>query len=406
MNMNFLFTTLFIPCALGGLESYFDLDYNVYLDEEEHVSFHWSLINDTHMEIGVVCINLGWCAVGISPNGQMPDTDINFFWVDDSDSTVYLQDRYAYDRSVPTLDDVDNLSLLSGGQTENITWVRYLRPQFSCDDQDNMVEIGTTRLSYAYQADDPTEELFDSTSSVNIHDHQGSKSVNLLTGSGGTVELEDDVVYVDIGVSDYDVPDDATTYLCKLLKLPETTDKQHIVKFEPIITEGNEGLVHHMLAYYCPADNVDEDDVGFEEVCNTYSNMPVGSSDCVFGTVAYSWAIGGEDFYFPEGVGLEMSGTDDADGTEFQYVLLGKFCFVIAFCISIFMLRCFFVFSFVFWVAYFFVWFLAIFSGFFRAAGSLAFLIWFISFCFSFFLFYYFCLSSSQNKQKKKKKKL
>ena len=88
---------------------------------------------------------------------------------------------------------------------------------------------------------------------------------------------------------------------------------------------GNEGLVHHILLYYCPSAYVDEDDVGLEEDCNVYRNMAVGSADCVFGTAAYAWAVGGEDFYFPQDVGLEMSGTNNADGSELEYVLLGMF---------------------------------------------------------------------------------
>ena len=80
-----------------------------------------------------------------------------------------------------------------------------------------------------------------------------------------------------------------------------------------------------MLMYYCPSSFVNESDIGTEEICDYYANMPVGSSDCVYGTVSYGWAVGAEDFYFPEGVGLEMSGTNDADGSELQYVLLGMF---------------------------------------------------------------------------------
>ena len=78
-----------------------------------------------------------------------------------------------------------------------------------------------------------------------------------------------------------------------------------------------------MLLYYCPSSLVDEADIGTEEKCGTYANMAVESADCVYGTVSYSWAIGSEDFYMPENVGIEMSGTNDADGSELQYMLLG-----------------------------------------------------------------------------------
>ena len=182
--MHWIIAIFFPLTILAALDDYFDdLDHHAYLDEEENFYMSWTLINDTHMEIGLACINLGWCAMGISPNGQMPDSDINFFWIDDSDSTIYLQDRYATSRSVPDYDDEQNLHLLEGGQTSDTSWVRYIRPQFSCDDEDNVIETGTTRVLHAYQGDDPTEEMFDS-SSVTIHSKKGSKSVNLLNGAG------------------------------------------------------------------------------------------------------------------------------------------------------------------------------------------------------------------------------
>ena len=81
----------------------------------------------------------------------------------------------------------------------------------------------------------------------------------------------------------------------------------HAVKFEPIVESGNEGLVHHLLAYRCDEWLVREGDAGTEGVCDdAFENMP--AQECVGGQIMYAWAIGAEEFYLPENVGLPFGG--------------------------------------------------------------------------------------------------
>ena len=96
------------------------------------------------------------------------------------------------------------------------------------------------------------------------------------------VDLEDDTLTVELRVDNYEIPSNLTTYYDTQHTLPVSgNDIYYITKFEPIVQEGNELHVHHMVLYYCS-----------QSICTT---------------AAYAWAIGGEGMTFPANVGLEMS---------------------------------------------------------------------------------------------------
>ena len=82
--------------------------------------------------------------MGISPRGQMPNSDIALGWVDD-DGNVYLQDRYTTGRSTPLYDSSQNLTLIGGEEADGMTRLRWTRPQYSCDGDDMSLSKGTTR---------------------------------------------------------------------------------------------------------------------------------------------------------------------------------------------------------------------------------------------------------------------
>jgi len=176
---------------------------------------------------------------------------------------------------------------------------------------------GTTRLIWAFhESQDPTEECFDS-SSITMHTNMGSQSINLDSGVPQEIELEDDVEYYDFVMDKVQVPSSDTTYYCKLFKIPTFNDTRHIVKFEPIVEEGNEGLVHHLVVFDCPEYLVtNESHIGTEGVCDEWdTNMP--SSSCRQHKQIYLWAIGGNDLYMPESAGMSISGDSD-----FHYLLI------------------------------------------------------------------------------------
>ena len=74
----------------------------------------------------------------------MPGSDIMIGWVDD-DGEVYLQDRYTTSKAVPILDPHQNLTLISGEESDGMTRIRFKRPKYTCNENDIQSSQGTTR---------------------------------------------------------------------------------------------------------------------------------------------------------------------------------------------------------------------------------------------------------------------
>ena len=172
----------------------------------------------------------------------------------------------------------------------------------------SFVYIYIHRLIWAFhESQDPEEECFDSGSISPHTTNKGSQSINLDSGVPPEVELEDDVETLDFLMDKVAVPAEDTTYYCKLFEVPYFNDTQHIVKYETIVEEGNEAVVHHLIVYDCPEYIAEQDHDVMEGDCNDYSmNMP--SLQCRQHTLLYAWAIGGNDIYLPKIGGMPLSG--------------------------------------------------------------------------------------------------
>ena len=65
--------------------------YNVQLDNEGHYTMFYSYDTELSiLRIAVVVQTTGWIGLGISPNGQMPGSDVVMGWVDRS-GEAFLQ---------------------------------------------------------------------------------------------------------------------------------------------------------------------------------------------------------------------------------------------------------------------------------------------------------------------------
>ena len=74
----------------------------------------------------------------------MPGSDIAIGWVDD-DGNTYLQDRYTVGRTTPLYESHQNLTLIDGEQTNDMTRIRFKRPKYTCNTNDIQLSQGTTR---------------------------------------------------------------------------------------------------------------------------------------------------------------------------------------------------------------------------------------------------------------------
>ncbi|XP_067662273.1 DBH-like monooxygenase protein 1 homolog isoform X2 [Haliotis asinina] len=71
--------------------------------------------------------------------------------------------------------------------------------------------------------------------------------------------------------------------------------------FEPIITPGNENIVHHMTVYTCPTE-LDDKYNNHDYHCYHINDDTLLSCRAVF----LAWAVGGEPFYLPTDVGMPL----------------------------------------------------------------------------------------------------
>ncbi|KAF6023516.1 hypothetical protein EB796_018164 [Bugula neritina] len=193
----------------------------------------------------------GWVGLGFSPNGAMTGADLIVAWID-SESTSHIVDMHATGNQLPLVDSSQDVSLVSASEVNGVTSVTFKRKINTCDDEDAVIMTSTTRLIYAFGDTDPTNNVL---SSLNYHGatNRGVKSVYLLDTASKIPDdsLPDDLQYFDLTVTNYHVPATDTTYYCAFHDPPELETKHHILSIEPLITEGNEALVHHMLLYAC-----------------------------------------------------------------------------------------------------------------------------------------------------------
>ena len=143
---------------------------------------------------------------------------------------------------------------------------------------------------YAFNDDLPIDD------DIPVHNKSdcGSKAVNLLLGETSDFELPDqDIDSFEVHFTDYEVPSDDTTYFCQLLAFPEKTEINHIIRIDPIITPGNEGIVHHILLTACAQEYVNPEDVGTTQLCDEWHDMPTNASLCrngaIFAAYVYIW---------------------------------------------------------------------------------------------------------------------
>lgn len=101
------------------------------------------------------------------------------------------------------------------------------------------------------------------------------------------------------------LPEEDTTYWCKVFKLDEQFRyKHHIVAYESVISEASKGIVHHMELFHCFFDPR-EDMKSYDGPCKS-EEKPAGLTQCR--KVIAAWAMGAGRFVYPDEVGGVIGG--------------------------------------------------------------------------------------------------
>ncbi|XP_071963972.1 DBH-like monooxygenase protein 1 homolog [Antedon mediterranea] len=275
-------------------------DHNVALNEENDVMLKWRVDGDD-IFFEMSAATTGYVAIGFSPNGGMPGADIVAGWV--KNGRAYLSDRHATTYSRPVADASDDYELLYGYEENGKTTMAFKRKLNTCDDKDNIITSDTLRIIWAVNNADP----------MNLDDlmyhsnNRGVRSVVLLDAATSKIsELPADAGFFDVTMPNVTVPDDKdTTYWCIAVDVPKFDQEVHVIRFDGIVQEGHESVVHHMVIYACYGNITAVR--GWSLDCDS-EIMPPDMSECL--TIIYAWAIGAKSFEFPEHVGLPLGGED------------------------------------------------------------------------------------------------
>ncbi|CAH3166161.1 unnamed protein product [Porites evermanni] len=281
------------------------------LDEAEKLTLYWSVDwNARSISFAVEAQTTGWVGFGISTGrGQMIGADIVIGGVTDN-GNQYFSDRYASSYSTPESDSSQDYKLISLTETDGKTTMKFERKFDTCDDKDNKIEEGTSKVIFAYNDADPT-----SSGAFLKHTYKGSRSVMLLNTGGKTTKLPANMSYLDILNNKTKVPGNKTVYWCSVFEIPRMEKKHHVVKVEPIVQKGHEGLVHHILVYEC---SYDFPTAFLNHSGHCYDrSTPEAIMRCAGQSTVAAWAIGGGSFYYPEHVGMKIG----TDGTP-RYIVM------------------------------------------------------------------------------------
>eukprot|EP00731_Ephydatia_muelleri_P011383 Em0006g277a len=260
----------------------------------------------------VVVHTTGWVGFGLSPDGGMVGSDVVIGWVS-SDGKTYFHDRYAFAMATPPIDPSQDWTLLSGSESSGYTNLTFTRKWITCDSNDRDIKPDTARVVFSWGAADPA----DTSLSGQYHgSNRGSVSLNLLGGLVNPPPQPSDAKNFTIAVNQVAIPVQTTTYWCTGFKLPSDiiSQKRYITKISPKISPNDGMYVHHMLLYQCLSLN-ETTDLGMGYDCNKATDT-IGS--CRLGRpIITAWAVGGNDFIYPNGIAFPIGGRSDE-----QYVAM------------------------------------------------------------------------------------
>ncbi|KAJ7358850.1 DBH-like monooxygenase protein 1 [Desmophyllum pertusum] len=241
------------------------------LDPAEKMKLFWTADWDAKtVSFAVEAETTGWIELGFSDGtGDMVGSDVVIGWV--KDNKGYLTDRFVTSDSIPTIDKQQDYELTGSQESGGKTVLKFKRKFDTCDQQDRRLEKGVTNVVYAYGTEDPVSPM-----NIDKEVSKGSRSVLLLS--------KRDIRNID-----------KTGW----------TSFAMTANLEPIIKEGNEGLVHHYVLSGCHGNFTESD---FHEGVHCLAGSRIMYTKCQKRHMVAVWTVGGEAVYLPSHVGVPIGG--------------------------------------------------------------------------------------------------
>ncbi|NXA34878.1 DOPO hydroxylase, partial [Eudromia elegans] len=273
--------------------------YKVPLDPQGMLELAWNVsypLRVVHFQVLVKEPKFG-LLFGMSDRGEFENADLAVLWSDGRDS--YFGDAWSDEKGQLHMDSQQDYQLLEAHKAPEGLYLLFRRAFSTCDPKDYVIEDGTVHLIYGI-LEQPVRSLHAiNTSAI----PRGLQRVQLLKPNISAPELPSDTQTMVITAPDVVIPSQETTYWCYMVELPENFPKHHIVMYEPVITAGNEALVHHMEVFQCAAEQGRVP--RYNGPCDA-KMKPAQLNVCRH--VLAAWAMGAQAFYYPEEAGLAFGG--------------------------------------------------------------------------------------------------
>ncbi|XP_072310015.1 dopamine beta-hydroxylase [Eucyclogobius newberryi] len=277
------------------------MPFRVLLDPSGELQLAWNISyasQEVYMELRVDKVHHG-VVLGMSDRGELINADLVVLW--DSGNRSYFGDAWSDSEGRVSLDTQQDYDLIRAEQRPDGFYLLFKRPFATCDPRDYLIEDGTVHFIYGF-LDKPLASL----EQLNLSRIEtGLQRVVLLRPDNRPPTLPPDVSTLDVLSPNVIIPSQETTYWCFIQKLPENMPKNHIVMYEPMITAGNEVVVHHMEVFEC--DPAEHEVPNYSGSCDD-KMKPKKLNSCRH--VLAAWAMGAEPFYYPPDAGLPIGGVE------------------------------------------------------------------------------------------------
>lgn len=285
--------------------------YHVTLDPLGGVRLNWTLSPDgarvtfhLHAQVNVD----GTLAVGFSDRGQFDQADLLFIWSDKS-GAHHFADTWTDSQGIVHTDDKQDFKILSAQKISSpneptVVSVTFLRECDTCDVRDYVIDRGTTHVLYLVDDDVWGQKRIDGYD-VKAKEIKGFNRVQILKAQI-PLQLPPDVQTFEVRSPDVTIPAAETTYWCSIHRLPNdvTSRENHIIQTEPIISEENRGIIHHMEVFHCQMEGEMPD---YSGPC-TGDAAPFQQLETCRNVIG-AWAMGATTFTYPEEAGLAVGAT-------------------------------------------------------------------------------------------------
>ncbi|XP_004613476.2 dopamine beta-hydroxylase [Sorex araneus] len=294
-----VFLVILVAALQGSAPPEDPFPYHVPLDPEGALELAWNVDyaqETVQFRLLIRGLRAG-LLFGMSERGELQNADVVALWTDGD--SAYFGDAWTDAAGRLHLDAQQDYQLLQAQSTPEGLALLFKRPFSTCDPKDYFIEDGTVHLVFA-----TLEQPVRSLEAINTSGlHAGLQRVQLLKPDLPAPALPPDTRSLDVRAPDVLIPAQETTYWCYVTELPAAFPRHHIVMYEPIITEGNEALVHHMEVFQCAPQF--ETVPSFNGPCDS-KMKPESLNYCRH--VLAAWALGAKAFYYPQEAGVAFGG--------------------------------------------------------------------------------------------------